>query len=119
MTVSESRGIVTSMFFRLCSRAPRTTMAFAGRTTATVFACSVGAIREPSIGPDTPVPASEFVLWMFPRPWQIPPDRGRGADLGRGPDFGSGVDGLLTSVRYPKALSVNKGAERWLAASIR
>src|SRR5689334_18026781 len=43
MTVSESRGRVTSMPLRLCSRAPETTMAFLGGTD---IECSQGNRRS-------------------------------------------------------------------------
>ena len=60
---------------------------------------------EPSIGAITPVAANRFVLWMFPATM---------ASLARswkgGPQSGMGImEGLLTFVPYPGALSVMKG----------
>src|SRR6185312_9758720 len=58
ITVSESRGIATSTFFRLCSRAPRTWM-------------------EPAIDPCCPFWAIAYVLLMFPGLCHFPGGDGR------------------------------------------
>jgi hypothetical protein len=47
----------------------------------------------------------------------VPRDNGKFRAIPEGAILREIIDGLLTNVPYSKALSVMKGAERWLAAS--